>query len=306
MSESTRSEAGDTVSSNLGDALLRPIAVTDHLAMPTMDVDPRTRCDLPARQSRTLPADLLSPYLHASAVAAAHGQGNGVHAGRRTWPIRSARGKPLPRWLADCLFALYGCRRRTVRAFVQAVLTSREGGEQLSSTLRRVFLEYHQVAVGLYSLGGCFVPGQMAPATRIGRYCFVERTVFTFTRNHPLDWRSVHSCFYNPDLQYVDRELLPRGALDVGHGVYIGHNAIVLPSVSRIGDGAFIGPGTVVHVNVPAYAVTTGNPCRIVGYRYPDNIIAHLHGSRWWERSLEELLDECGALQRPTEAEPVH
>src|SRR5580765_7786237 len=45
----------------------------------------------------------------------------------------------------------------------------------------------------------------------------------------------------------------------------IGANATVLPGLV-ISEGALIGAGAVVTRNVPAHAIVSGNPARIVGY----------------------------------------
>jgi UDP-2-acetamido-3-amino-2,3-dideoxy-glucuronate N-acetyltransferase len=49
------------------------------------------------------------------------------------------------------------------------------------------------------------------------------------------------------------------------HGASIGANATILPGLV-IGPGAMIGAGAVVTRSVPALAIVTGNPARIVGY----------------------------------------
>jgi dTDP-4-dehydrorhamnose 3,5-epimerase-like enzyme len=51
----------------------------------------------------------------------------------------------------------------------------------------------------------------------------------------------------------------------VEHGASIGANATILPGLV-IGPGAMIGAGAVVTRSVPAFAIVTGNPARIVGY----------------------------------------
>ena len=48
----------------------------------------------------------------------------------------------------------------------------------------------------------------------------------------------------------------------IGHDVWIGGGAIILPGVS-VGDGALIGAGSVVTRDVPAGATTFGNPARV-------------------------------------------
>jgi len=55
------------------------------------------------------------------------------------------------------------------------------------------------------------------------------------------------------------------GAIALGRGVRIGANATVRPGVV-IGRGAVVEAGSVVDVDVPAYAVVRGSPARIIGY----------------------------------------
>jgi maltose O-acetyltransferase len=56
------------------------------------------------------------------------------------------------------------------------------------------------------------------------------------------------------------------GPVTIGDDVWIGTRVIILPSVT-IGKGAIIGAGAIVTKDVPEYAITCGNPARIVKYR---------------------------------------
>ena len=55
----------------------------------------------------------------------------------------------------------------------------------------------------------------------------------------------------------------PGDPIAIGHGVWIGFDACVLPGV-HIGDGAIVGARSVVTENVPPYAIVAGNPARVV------------------------------------------
>ena len=55
----------------------------------------------------------------------------------------------------------------------------------------------------------------------------------------------------------------------IGHGVWIGTNAIVLAGV-EIGDGAVVAAGAVVTRNVPAQTIVGGNPARVIKRRTGD------------------------------------
>jgi acetyltransferase-like isoleucine patch superfamily enzyme len=52
----------------------------------------------------------------------------------------------------------------------------------------------------------------------------------------------------------------------IGAGSDIGVNAVILPGVT-VGEGVQIGPGSVVHKDVPAFAMALGNPARVVKLR---------------------------------------
>jgi maltose O-acetyltransferase len=79
---------------------------------------------------------------------------------------------------------------------------------------------------------------QIAPAVQI------------LTATHPLD-------------PAVRRSGLEGGRpIRIGHNVWIGGGAIVLPGVT-VGDDAVIGAGSVVTRDVPAGAVVVGNPARV-------------------------------------------
>lgn len=52
----------------------------------------------------------------------------------------------------------------------------------------------------------------------------------------------------------------------IGNDAWIGTRAIILPGV-KIGDGAIIGAGAVVTKDIPPYAISAGNPSRVIKYR---------------------------------------
>lgn len=193
------------------------------------------------------------------------------------------------------LARLYGRGNLATRAKVLRLVRRLEGGDFYSVTMRMIFRRHHAVDIGMYSHGGCFVPGMIDRETTIGRYCSVASGVRTMNRNHPLEQKSTHAFFFNPALGLVTRDVVPHAPLAVGNDVWIGHNAIIAPHVSLIGNGAVVGAGAVVNKDIPPYAVVVGNPARVVRYRFPPKVIEELLASRWWERSIEELkpvLDE--------------
>jgi virginiamycin A acetyltransferase len=197
------------------------------------------------------------------------------------------------RWLVR----LYAVPR--LRGLVLWLLRRIEGDEFRSVTLREIFAKYWGVQVGLYTHGGCFVPWMVDPQTTIGRYCSIAGGVRIVNHNHPLSFKGTSGLFFNPALGLCDRWLIEHHPLEIGNDVWIGANAVVMPEVSRVGDGAVIGAGAVVGKDVPPCAVVLGNPGRVVKYRFPPEVIARLLEEKWWEKDVDEL--DLAQFQNPLE-----
>ncbi|HQZ84292.1 MAG TPA: CatB-related O-acetyltransferase, partial [Actinomycetota bacterium] len=181
---------------------------------------------------------------------------------------------------------------------------SLEGGDMRSPTLREIFRRFYGVEIGMYTHGGCFTPHAFGRGTSIGRYSSIARSAFAATLNHPMDRKSMHGYFFNPNLGYAadEREY---SELRIGNDVWLGHNSIIMAGVSTIGDGAVIGAGAVVFKDVPPYAVVVGNPGRVVRYRFSADMIAQLLEEKWWERDIEDLAgSELEQFTHTTQHEP--
>lgn len=202
------------------------------------------------------------------------------------------------------LHKAYRLRSRRVRAAIRRLIARLEGGEPYSATLRRVFRDYHDVDVGRYTHGGCFVPFNFGRFTTIGRYCSIAMTARAFTRNHPMEWKSTHAIFFNPLFGYCREDRIEYSPLRIGNDVWLGEGSIVMPNVGQIGDGAVIGAGAVVNKDVPPYAVVVGNPGRVVRYRFSEPTIRELLASRWWEQEIDALAREIADFQGPYEPVP--
>jgi virginiamycin A acetyltransferase len=180
-----------------------------------------------------------------------------------------------------------------------------EGGHFYSVSLRRIFKEYYDVDIGMYTYGNCFDVYGMDRKTTIGRYCSIAHGVTALTHNHPIDHPSTHSFFFNDSLGVVDTFMVEHHPLTIGNDVWIGQNAIILPSVSRIGDGAVIGAGAVVTKNVEPYSIVVGNPAHFLRYRFSQETIKRLLESRWWEKSVEELDLDFFSRKLPEDGKPA-
>lgn len=114
-----------------------------------------------------------------------------------------------------------------------------------------------------------------------GAYCsFGTDIKFVIDGNHKIDafstypFRRVFPTF--PHLAYGKE--IPK----IGNDVWIGNGATIYSGVD-IGDGAIIAGQSVVTKSVPPHAVVSGNPARIVKYRFSDEIIQDLLRLKWWE-----------------------
>ena len=206
--------------------------------------------------------------------------------------------------LERLLFKLYGIDRQHVRRWIVWLIRKIENGDCYSKTLRDIFRHYHKVDIGMYTHGGCFREWAVDPETTIGRYCSIAAGVRILTENHPMDFQSTHGFFFNPEFTYSKDNLVRRKPLTIGNDVWIGYNAIIMPNVSYVGDGAVIGAGAVVNKDVPPYAVVVGNPARTVRFRFSPETITKLRSSRWWEKTIQEIVPEIQNFQRLLEPNP--
>jgi virginiamycin A acetyltransferase len=191
--------------------------------------------------------------------------------------------------LSALSYKLYAFRVKIFRSIIRRILKDIEGGEMRSLTLRRIYHDYHDVEIGLYSYGSCFDLGCITAGTKIGRYCSFADGACVFNRNHPITFKSTHPFFFNTEFGYVKKEIIPVREIVIGNDVWIGRNAMILPSVTRIGDGAVIGASAVVTADVPDFAVVVGNPARVIKYRFSEETRHKVKDSQWWNKDIEEL-----------------
>jgi virginiamycin A acetyltransferase len=205
--------------------------------------------------------------------------------------------------LGTLLFRLYGLTKSVIiRSFIRDMVLRYEGGGHYSRTIRRIFSVYHQVEIGMYTNGPCYCLGQLPPGTKIGRYSGTYPTVRAFSGNHPMDRKSTHAFFFNPSLGYASRNSdIERTKLTIGNDVCLYHNAVILPSVKRIGDGAMVGAGAVVTKDVPDFAIVVGNPAKIMKYRFSEEMQRKIKASKWWDKSITELQKDMEEFAHPLE-----
>lgn len=187
---------------------------------------------------------------------------------------------------------LRGNKRRSIAKLIFKLLFKLEGGQYRSKTVRFLLLRDYSVDVGAHSYGECFVPGAFAPSVKVGKFVSIARDVRVFTQNHPIDRISTHPYFYEQGYGIVPEDQLEPSETEIGHDVWLGQGAIILPGCKRVGTGSIIGAGAVVTKNVPEYAIVTGNPAKVIRYRFPQETIDRLLNSLWWEQPISQISEQ--------------
>lgn len=131
--------------------------------------------------------------------------------------------------------------------------------------------------------------------TTIGKFCSLAAMTRINPGNHPMN-RASQSHFTYRSSAYFNDESDDEGFFDwrrahrvsIGHDVWIGHSAIVLPG-RKIGIGAVIAAGSVVTKDVPDYTIVAGVPARFVRRRFEPKLADRLTRLAWWDWSHERL-----------------
>jgi hypothetical protein len=119
-----------------------------------------------------------------------------------------------------------------------------------------------------------------------------------------MEWVGMSPVFYrgrdSVKAKFSEHEREPVRRVRIGHDVWIGRSAIVLPGVD-IGHGAVVGAGAVVTKSVPPYAIVAGNPARLIRHRFPEAVVQRLLACKWWNLD-EDRLRALGPLTQDVEA----
>ncbi len=132
----------------------------------------------------------------------------------------------------------------------------------------------------------------------IGRFVSIANSVVIGGGRHPMEWVGMSPVFYSGrdsvKTKFSTHAREPARRVRIGHDVWIGHSAIVLPGV-EIDHGAVVGAGAVVTKSVPAYAIVAGNPARLIRQRFEPVVAARLLATRWWDMD-ESALHRLGPV----------
>ena len=133
----------------------------------------------------------------------------------------------------------------------------------------------------------------------IGKFCAKDVTFIMNGANHQTSGFSTYPFFIfgNGWEKFAPKsnDLPFKGNTEIGHDVWIGYNATIMPGV-KIGSGAIIASKSVVTCDVPAYSVVGGNPAKVIKTRFDDKTINTLLDIAWWDWSNEKITAHLDAI----------
>lgn len=122
----------------------------------------------------------------------------------------------------------------------------------------------------------------------IGNFCSIARNVDIQEHNHYVNNLTTSLFKKNFFDEPEKNEIYSKGKVVIGNDVWIGTQVVIL-SGTEIGNGAIIGSGCVVTKSIPDYAIVVGNPSKIIGFRFEEEVINRLRELKWWNLSLGEV-----------------
>lgn len=136
---------------------------------------------------------------------------------------------------------------------------------------------------------------------RIGKFCAIAKDVKFIMNgaNHSMSGFSTYPFFIFGNGWEASapkpNELPYKGDTVVGHDVWLGYEATIMPGVT-IGHGAIVASKSVVTQDVPAYSIVGGNPAKVLKYRFEQDTIAQLLAIAWWNWDAEKITHNLQAI----------
>lgn len=139
--------------------------------------------------------------------------------------------------------------------------------------------------------------------SQIGKFCSIAANSRVNALEHPIERITSHKVSYRPNefFRYlgVDEDFRGRRRarqVTIGHDVWIGHGAVVMPGV-RIGNGAVVGANAVVTRDVGPFEIVAGVPARRLRLRFPPKISDRIEALAWWDWPSERLAEAIPDMQ---------
>ena len=147
--------------------------------------------------------------------------------------------------------------------------------------------------------------GAEAIYTTIGKFCAIAANARINALMHPVDRISQHKITYRPNEYFlgakIDKDFRNERQskrVMIGHDVWIGHGAIIMPGV-HVGHGAVIAANAVVTRDVDSYAIVAGVAAKRIRWRFDNTIRERIISLGWWDWEhdrLAQAVDDMRAL----------
>lgn len=167
------------------------------------------------------------------------------------------------------------------------MLCKKEGGICFSKTIRKLYSEIKEIDAGYCSYG--WQADTIDGPLKIGNYTSIGENFRRISVNHYIDTISTHPFCFNPIFGIEEKDSRERTLLEIGNDVWIGSNVTILPSVTKIGDGAVIAAGSVVTKNVESFDVVGGVPAKKIKKRFDEELCEKIINTQWWNLKLNDL-----------------
>jgi virginiamycin A acetyltransferase len=133
----------------------------------------------------------------------------------------------------------------------------------------------------------------------IGRYCSIaaETRFIMNGGNHATDWFTTFPFpAFGEGWEVAMPEAWPyRGDTVVGHDVWIGYGATIMPGV-QIGNGAIIATKAVVTKDVAPYSIVGGHPAEVIRFRFDEETRQALGEIAWWDWDADKVTRNVQAI----------
>ena len=149
------------------------------------------------------------------------------------------------------------------------------------------YADLRNVTLGRYTTVGRY---SKLTHCQIGNFCSISWDVTINARNHSIRTLTTSAFPYSERLGFVSESDISHDYVVIGHDVWVGAGAIILPGI-YIGDGAVIGAGSVVTKDVPRFSVVAGNPAREIKKRFSESEIKWIDELGWWFWDNKEIAD---------------
>lgn len=144
---------------------------------------------------------------------------------------------------------------------------------------------------GSYGMPEVFNAHEKLCKLSIGKFCSIADGVkLILGGRHIIDWATTSPLWIlDSEIKLNQNPPSYSNSITIENDVWIATNSLILSPV-KLSNGCIVAAGSVVTKDVPPYAVVAGNPAKIIRYRFPEETIAQLLDTAWWELPNDQIM----------------